>query len=158
MSCCRRDNGFHAQLKVRLEAKLEAVGVVFPKLVYASVIAADGDIIVKKETKSVSALPVDFAGNVAAFAKAAQSFAATLGQDDTSALHVRGESTMFNCYRVDDNFLVFYTMNESEEAAWDETMTDDAELAMRDILTDMKLLLSSLFVPAVNNNKPTVTL
>ncbi|CAM9624572.1 unnamed protein product, partial [Ectocarpus sp. 8 AP-2014] len=91
---------------------------------------------------------------VAALKRAAEQFAATLGQLDCPVLHISGESHLFSCYDLGESVLAFYSQMSSDNLR--SFNTHDADVRLRDLLADIKLLLTGavLLSPGANHSPP----
>ncbi|CAM9902419.1 unnamed protein product [Discosporangium mesarthrocarpum] len=156
--CCRKSSGMGPTLQDQLRDKLSGVELCYPGTHFACLLDIHGQYLSGYFVDEEGPERAEVCTAVAALKRAAEQFAATLGQIDCPVLHISGDNHIFSCYEVGDNVLAFYSHMGSENLR--VFNTQEADMQLRELIGDLKIMLSGSMVQSpgtASNSSPPVT-
>lgn len=100
----------------------------------------DGSTLYQHTSPEVNAS--EAASVVVGLRRAARQLGDTLGQSSCPAIHVKGASTIFSCFEV-ENDLVLVVLRRMDEAALEQLDTTESDAAICPVLEEIRVLMQA---------------
>mmetsp|Transcript_32948 Transcript_32948/g.77659 ORF Transcript_32948/g.77659 Transcript_32948/m.77659 type:complete len:144 (-) Transcript_32948:7-438(-) len=139
-SCCCLSSGVTPTVQQQLEKTMGKTKEALPGTDVVVLLKGDGSMIYQHTTADVNAS--EAASVVVGLRRAARQLGDTLGQSRCPAIHVKGGSTVFSCFEV-ENDLVLAVFRRMDEALVDQLDTTESDAAINPVMEEIRVLMQA---------------